>query len=64
MNPIFKFFFELFGWKVVGKVAPDVKKAIFAVCPHWYNTDFFIGLGTRAVKPNCLNLLSGLFSDL
>lgn len=49
MNPIFKFFFELFGWKVEGRVSPEVKKAIFAVCPHWYNSDFFIGLGTRAV---------------
>jgi 1-acyl-sn-glycerol-3-phosphate acyltransferase len=49
MNPIFRFFFILFGWKVEGKVPSDVKKAIFAVCPHWYNSDFLIGLGTRAV---------------
>lgn len=48
MNTLFAFFFKLFGWKIQGNVDPNIKKAIFAVCPHSYNSDFFIGLGTRA----------------
>jgi 1-acyl-sn-glycerol-3-phosphate acyltransferase len=41
--------FRLMGWKLKGTVSPSVKKAIFAVAPHWKNSDFFVGLGTRAL---------------
>lgn len=57
MNVIFRFFFNLLGWKVVGKVPDSTKKAIFAVCPHWNNSDFFIGLGTRAVMQRKIGYL-------
>ncbi|MGR3809879.1 1-acyl-sn-glycerol-3-phosphate acyltransferase [Jiulongibacter sp. NS-SX5] len=48
MSAIFRFFFKVFGWKVVGTVPTEVKKAVIAVCPHTKWQDFFVGLGARA----------------
>ncbi len=48
MNPIFRFFFKLSGWKVTGAVPADLKKAVIAVCPHTKWQDFFVGIGARA----------------
>lgn len=48
MRFILKLFFYGTGWKISGGVDPAVRKAIFAVAPHWSNADFFTGLGTRA----------------
>lgn len=48
MRFLLKFFFYASGWKISGGVDPAVRKAIFAVAPHWDNSDFFLGLGTRA----------------
>ncbi len=45
---IFRFFFRLFGWKLIGQIPADVKQAIYAVCPHNKWLDFPIGLGVRA----------------
>ena len=57
MNVIFRFFFRIFGWKLVGEVAPEVTKAIIAVAPHWHNKDFFVGLGTRATMRRKIRFL-------
>lgn len=57
MDSIFRFFFRLFGWKVVGEVSPEITKAIYAVCPHWNNKDFFVGLGTRAAMRRKIRFL-------
>lgn len=48
MNAILRFFFKILGWKVVGTVPEEVKKAVFAVCPHNTWIDFMLGLCTRA----------------
>ncbi len=48
MNTVFRIFFRLFGWKLEGRVPSEVKKGVFAVCPHNSWTDFFVGLGARA----------------
>ena len=49
MKFILRFLFRAAGWKLAGNIDPGLRKAIFAVAPHWSNTDFFIGLGVRAV---------------
>lgn len=48
MNTLLRFFFRLFGWKVVGKINPNIKKAILAVAPHNSWKDFLIGISSRA----------------
>lgn len=48
MSLIFKIFFYLFGWKVEQNIPKDLKKAVFAVCPHNTWKDFTLGLGARA----------------
>jgi 1-acyl-sn-glycerol-3-phosphate acyltransferase len=49
MDAVYIFIFRLMGWRLVNGVDPGLKKAIFAVAPHWKNSDFFVGLGTRAL---------------
>ncbi len=48
MNWLFSLLYQLFGWGTLGHVPKDLKKAIWVVCPHWYNTDFLVGIGVRA----------------
>jgi hypothetical protein len=66
MNLILRTFFWLLGWKVIGKVDTQIKKAILAVAPHNSWKDFLIGISSRAEilntwgKQNFLNLLLGL----
>ncbi|MFC3809991.1 1-acyl-sn-glycerol-3-phosphate acyltransferase [Lacihabitans lacunae] len=48
MNAIFKFFFDISGWKIEGNVPTHLSKAAFVVCPHNTWKDFFVGLGLRA----------------
>ncbi len=43
MRQISKFIFKITGWKDVGEIPPDMKKAIFIIAPHTSNWDFFIG---------------------
>lgn len=57
MNPIFRFFFYLFGWKLEGEVPADLKKAVFAVAPHTTWKDFFVGLGARAALKRNIGFL-------
>lgn len=47
---IYKFiFFRILGWKIVGTIAPEIKKCVMIVVPHtsWY--DFFLGVFTRGI---------------
>lgn len=48
LNPVFTFFFDLLGWKVVGEVPVETKKGIFAGAPHNTWKDFFLSMGFRA----------------
>ncbi len=43
MKTISKFIFFIIGWKAVGGVPKDLKKAIFLIAPHTSNVDFYIG---------------------
>lgn len=57
MNPIFRFFFYLFGWKIQGEVPAEIKKAVFAVAPHTKWQDFLVGLGVRAAMKRKIGFL-------
>jgi 1-acyl-sn-glycerol-3-phosphate acyltransferase len=48
MNLLLRTFFRLLGWKVIGKVDTQIKKAILAVAPHNSWKDFLIGISSRA----------------
>jgi len=48
MKWIFASLYRLFGWGTIGHVPKHLNKAIWVVCPHWYSTDFFLGIGLRA----------------
>lgn len=52
MRWIAKFIFEkILGWKIVGKMNPDIKKAVLIVAPHTSWHDFYIGvLGRKIIK--------------
>jgi 1-acyl-sn-glycerol-3-phosphate acyltransferase len=58
MNALFRFFFGFFGWKVLGAVPEDLKKAVLAVIPHTSSKDFFIGLGARATLKRKIGYLA------
>lgn len=49
LDPLYRFFFKLRGWKVVGKIPLDLKKFVMVVAPHTSNWDFFVGLGARSM---------------
>lgn len=42
----FQFWFDLFGWKVVGET-PTYDKCVIVVAPHTSNIDFFVGLAAK-----------------
>ncbi|HLO43735.1 MAG TPA: 1-acyl-sn-glycerol-3-phosphate acyltransferase [Leadbetterella sp.] len=48
MNVLLRIIFKLLGWKVIGKVDPQIKKAILAVAPHNSWKDFLVGISARA----------------
>ena len=48
-SPIFDVLFKLAGWKLVGEVPRDLKKALVIVCPHATWKDFPIGVGARSL---------------
>lgn len=48
-SPIFDVIFKLTGWKLVGEVPRDLKKALVIVCPHATWKDFTVGLGARSL---------------
>jgi len=47
---LYKFiFFRLFGWKLIGKLDPSIKKCVIIVVPHTSNMDFILGLLVRGI---------------
>ncbi|RZK10852.1 MAG: acyltransferase [Flavobacterium sp.] len=42
-------FFKLMGWKVIGRMNPEIKKSVMIVVPHTSWHDFYIGLFARGV---------------
>jgi 1-acyl-sn-glycerol-3-phosphate acyltransferase len=46
---IFKLYFKLTGWKLVGTFPYDVKKAVCILAPHTSNYDFVIAVMSRAL---------------
>ena len=42
-------FCTIFGWKVVGTIAPDVKKCVIIAVPHTSWWDFFLGIFSRGI---------------
>ena len=49
LGPIYRFFFKIRGWKLVGFIPPDLQKFVMVVAPHTSNWDFFVGLGARSM---------------
>lgn len=51
-------FFKVFGWKISGKMSPEIKKSVIIVVPHtsWY--DFFVGLFTRGILGLQMNFVA------
>lgn len=47
-RPFWLFFFNLFGWKIVGHL-PNEKKYICAVAPHTSNWDVMVGMAARSI---------------
>ena len=48
MNWLFGLLYRLVGWRTIGHAPTELKKGIWLVSPHWYNSDFFVGVGVRA----------------
>lgn len=47
---IYNFIFcTLLGWKVVGTIAPEVKKCVIIAVPHTSWWDFFLGIFSRGI---------------
>lgn len=42
-------FFKLMGWKIIGKMNPEIKKSVIIVVPHTSWHDFYIGLFARGI---------------
>jgi 1-acyl-sn-glycerol-3-phosphate acyltransferase len=47
---LYKFIFcTLFGWKVIGTIAPEINKCVLIAVPHTSWWDFFLGMFTRGI---------------
>jgi 1-acyl-sn-glycerol-3-phosphate acyltransferase len=42
-------FYQLMGWKIVGKIDADIKKCVLMIMPHTSAHDFYLGIFTRAI---------------
>lgn len=42
-------FFNIMGWRITGKMDPEIKKSIIIVVPHTSWHDFYIGLFARGI---------------
>lgn len=42
-------FFNMMGWRITGKMDPEIKKSIIIVGPHTSWHDFYIGLFARGI---------------
>jgi 1-acyl-sn-glycerol-3-phosphate acyltransferase len=49
LRSIYRFLFNLFGWKITGNFPPGLRKYIIAVAPHTSNWDFPVGLAARSI---------------
>lgn len=49
LRSVYRFFFRLFGWKIVGSFPDGLRKYIIAVAPHTSNWDFPVGLAARSI---------------
>ena len=49
MRWLYKFFFELVGWRIKGQFPVGIPKYIVAVAPHTSNWDFMVGLAARSI---------------
>ena len=43
-----KFYWKLFGWKIIGTLPADLKKMILVIAPHTSWVDILIGFASRA----------------
>lgn len=48
MTWLFKIIYYLVGWRTIGRVPSELKKAVWVVCPHWRTSDFLVGIGVRS----------------
>ncbi|WP_322549883.1 1-acyl-sn-glycerol-3-phosphate acyltransferase [Flavobacterium psychraquaticum] len=56
---IYKFIFlNILGWKVIGTIAPEVRKAVLIVVPHTSWWDFFLGIFSRGILKVEINYLA------
>jgi 1-acyl-sn-glycerol-3-phosphate acyltransferase len=46
---IYKWIFQLMGWKIVGTIDSDIKKCVMMIMPHTSAHDFYLGIFTRAI---------------
>ncbi len=42
-------FYKILRWKLIGTIAPNIKKCVVIVIPHTSNLDFFIALLVRGI---------------
>jgi len=50
MNPYKFIFYNIMGWKLVGRFDHDIKKSVIIVIPHTSYLDFFLGIFTRRIQ--------------
>lgn len=46
------------GWKIVGTIAPEIKKCIMIVVPHTSWHDFYLGIFTRGILDLEMNFVA------
>lgn len=51
-------FFRLMGWKIVGKLDPNIKKCVMMVMPHTSAHDFYLGIFTRGILGLEMNFIA------
>jgi 1-acyl-sn-glycerol-3-phosphate acyltransferase len=42
-------FYRLMGWKVVGRIDPEIRKCVMMVMPHTSAHDFYLGIFIRGI---------------
>lgn len=48
---------KIWGWKIIGQPAPELKKYLFIVAPHTSNWDFLVGIFIRGILKFQANFL-------
>lgn len=46
------------GWRIEGKMNPDIKKCVIMVVPHSHSFDFFLGLFARGIIDMEMNFVA------